>query len=129
MMAARRQQLNLLAFLQNANVVVIRDNDEYEWFCHELSRHGLLELIPGKTLQTYPATVSLFEKANVGAPGMKFLDWDGKTLYAECQIGKESIGIYPYTVHSTVEWYGVEPMSVDDIMDPGPGAVGSGSLS
>lgn len=122
-MATKRETVykltNLLSFLQNLNVVVIRDNDEYERFHHILARHGILELIPGKTLQTYPATISLFEKANVGTPGMKFLDWDGKTLYAECQIGKRSIGIYPYTERAVVEWYGERPMSVDDVDDPG----------
>ena len=58
------------------------------------------------------------------SPGVRYPDWDGKTLYAECQIGKESIGIYPYSVRATVEWYGRDPLTVSDILDPGPGAVG-----
>ena len=56
-------------------------------------------------------------KFNRGDRLIKSTEWDGKTLYAECQIGKESIAIYPYTVRATVEWYGVEPMSVNDIDD------------
>lgn len=124
-MAARKQQINLLAFLQNANVVRIDDNDEYEWFVHELAKHGLLELIPGKTLETYPAILARLRRDDRAAsPGVRYPDWDGKTLYAECQIGKESIGIYPYSVRATVEWYGRDPLTVSDILDPGPGAVG-----
>ena len=124
-MNARKQQLNLLKFLQNGNVVVIKDGDEFEWFFHILRRHGLLELAPLGTSksQSYQAAVSLY-RMDPGVP-----DWDGKTLYAECQIGKESIGIYPYTTRATVEWYGIEPMSVADIDDPGPGAVGSSNHS
>ena len=124
-MSARKQQLNLLKFLQNGNVVVIKDGDEFEWFLHILHRHGLLELVPCGTLknQTYQATVAGYRRdPRIGGlrPG-----WDGKTLYAECQIGKESIGIYPYDAKAVVLWYGVEPMSVADIDDPGSTAVGS----
>lgn len=125
---ARREQLNLLAFLQNANVVVIRDGDEFEWFTHAMCRHGLSELLPTGTLktQTYQATVAGYARENRGKKAdRRYPDWDGATLYAECQIGKESIGIYPYDVKSVVGWYGVEPFSVADIMDPGPDAVGS----
>ena len=39
-MGARKQQLNLLAFLQNGNVVAIKDGDEFEWFLHILRRHS-----------------------------------------------------------------------------------------
>lgn len=120
-MKTRKQQLNLLKFLQNGNVVVIKDSDEFDWFHHILRRHGVLELVPKN--QTYQATVDSYKKdPRIGGlrPG-----WDGKTLYAECQIGKESIGIYPYDAKAVVLWYGVEPMSVADIDDPGPGAVGS----
>lgn len=125
MMGARKQQLNLLKFLQNGNVVVIKDGDEFEWFLHILHRHGLLELVPCGTLknQTYPATVAGYRR-DPGV-GERYPGWDGKTLYAECQIGKESIGIYPYDAKTVVSWYGTEPMSVADIDDPGPGAVGS----
>jgi hypothetical protein len=124
-MSARKQQLNLLRFLQNGNVVVIKDGDEFEWFLHILRKHGLLELVPPWTLknQTYQATVAGYRKdPKIGElhPG-----WDGETLYAECQIGKESIGIYPYYPKAVISWYGVEPMSVADLDDPGPGAVGS----
>ena len=126
-MAARKQQINLLAFLQNQNVVVIHDRDEFEWFLHAMHHHGILELVPCGTLQTqtYDATVAGFRRDNRAAsPGVRYPDWDGKTLYAECQIGKESIGIYPYSVRATVEWYGRDPLTVSDILDPGPGAVG-----
>ena len=124
-MSARKQQLNLLRFLQNGNVIVIKDGDEFEWFLHILHRHGLLELAPIGTLknQTYQATVADYRRD----PGIgeRYPDWDGKTLYAECQIGKESIGIYPCDAKAVVSWYGTNPMSVADIDDPGPGAVGS----
>ena len=125
MMGARKQQLNLLRFLQNANVVVIRDEDEFTWFHHILHRHGLLELVPPSILknQTYRATVAGYRKDPV--IGERYPGWDGKTLYAECQIGKESIGIYPYDAKAVVSWYGTEPMSVAAVDDPGPGAVGS----
>ena len=116
MMGARKQQVNFLKFLQNGNVVVIKDGDEFEWFLHILHRHGLLELT-SKT-QTYQETVAGYLKdPRIGGlrPG-----WDGKTFYAECQIGKESIGIYPYDAKAVVLWYGVEPMSVADIDDIGP---------
>ena len=124
-MSARKQQVNLLRFLQNGNVVRIQDNDEFEWFLHILRRHGLLELVPGaaRKAPTYQATVADYRNdPRVGGLRPR---WDGKTLYAECQIGKESIGIYPYDEEAVVMWYGVKPMSVADIDDPGPGAVGS----
>lgn len=125
-MKPRSQQLNLLRFLQNANVVVIRDEDEFQWFLHAMRRHGLLELVPCGTLktQTYQATVSGFQRE--GGIGLRYPTWDGKTLYAECQIGKESIGIYPYDEKAVVGWYGTEPLSVADVLDPGPGAAGGG---
>lgn len=129
-MAARKQQLNLLRFLQNGNVVVIRDEDEFQWFLHIMHRHGLLELVPCGTLknQTYRATVSGFHRED--GVGLRYPTWDGKTLYAECQIGKESIGIYPYDEKAVVGWYGTQPMSVADVDDPGPaGAVGSSNHS
>lgn len=129
MMAPRKQQVNLLRFLQNGNVVVIKDNDEFEWFLHILHRHGLLELAPCGTLQThtYPATVAGYRKDQ--RIGERHPGWDGETLYAECQLGKESIGIYPYYPKAVIEWYGVEPMSVADLDDPGPNAVGSSDRS
>ena len=119
-----QKAVNLLRFLQNMNVVRIRNNDEFERFLSAMQSHGLLSLVPCGTLktQTYVATVATFAKLR-GQMGERELiksgHWDGTTLYAECQIGKESIGIYPYTDGATVEWYGVEPMSVDDIDDKG----------
>ena len=123
-MSARRQQLNLLGFLQNANVVVIKDDYEFERFYHILRRHGLLELVPLWTprSQTYRTAVSGYRQDPT--IGRQYPGWDGKTLYAECQIGKESIGIYPYDAKAVVSWYGTAPMSVADVDDPGPGAVG-----
>ena len=119
-----KKTINLLRFLQNGNVVRIRNNDEFERFLSVMHRHGLLSLVPCGTLktQTYIATVANLRRQRrdplfppQGEAMVKSGEWDGTTLYAECQIGKESIGIYPYTVRATVEWYGVEPMSVDDI--------------
>ena len=113
--------VNLLTFLQNGNVVRIRDNDEFNRFRTIMLKRGLTPLLRGWK-DSYPATVSnlkwqrrdpLFSPQ--GLEMIKSGEWDGKTLYAECQIGKESIGVYRYTVRATVEWYGVEPMSVDDI--------------
>jgi len=113
-----KKAVNLLKFLQNGNVVLIRTNEEFNRFLGVMRRHGLLTLVPCGTLctQTYPATVAGCRKdPRIGerCPG-----WDGKTLYAECQIGKESIGIYPYDAKAVVAWYGTDPMTVDDIDCP-----------
>lgn len=103
--------VNFLSFLQNGNVVRIRDDNEYTEFLHVLSIHRLDSLLtPRKGL--YESVIKLYKLPQNAS---KYPDWDGKTLYAECQLGKESIGIYPYTVRATVEWYEKEPMSVDDI--------------
>ena len=106
-----RKAANLLTFLQNGNVIRIRDASEYAAFIRLMATHGLGSLLaPRKAL--YEDVIKLYKlPQNV----FKHPGWDGKTLYAECQNGKESIGIYPYTVRATVEWYGVEPMSVDDV--------------
>lgn len=109
-----QKAINLLKFLQNGNVVRIRNNEEFNRFGYIMLRHGLTPLVKGWA-QTYPAQIFQTIKFNKGDRLLKSTEWDGTTLYAECQIGKESIGIYPYTVRATVEWYGVEPMSVDDI--------------
>lgn len=112
-----KEQRNLLAFLQNANVIVLRTQEEYERFLDAMARHGIPGLV-GR--EPYRDLIRLFEEANSAAgPGRKFLDWDGNTLYAECQIGKGSIGIYPYSAEATVEWYGTEPMRIDDIAAAG----------
>ena len=113
---ASRQLGNLLMFLQNGNVVRIRDNEEYNRFGQILFRHGLHDLVP-RNADSYPAEIFGIIKFNHGDRLLREGEWDGKTLYAECQIRKGSIGIYPYTVRATVEWYGTEPMSVDDIDD------------
>ena len=113
--------VNLLTFLQNDNVVRIRDNNEFERFTTIMLKHGLTPLLKGWK-DTYPATVRNLRRQRddplfppMGEEMIKSGQWDGKTLYAECQLGKESIEIYPYTVRATVEWYEKEPMSVDDI--------------
>jgi len=118
---------NLLEFLQNANVILIRDEAEYIRFSRIISHHGLDGLLPtkkGKPL-SYSGLLSLF----LGTPqhSAPFSDWDGKAFYAECQIGKEAIGIYPYDSRTVVEWYGTQPMEVDDIDDLPP--EGQASLS
>lgn len=112
---------NLLIFLQNGNVVRIRDNNEFERFTTIMLKRGLTPLLRGWK-DSYPATVHNLRRQRddplfppMGEEMIKSGQWDGKTLYAECQLGKESIGIYPYTVRATVEWYEKEPMSVDDI--------------
>lgn len=115
-MSAPKRLVNLLTFLQNGNVVRIKDNDEYNRFGQILFRHGLSTLVP-RNADSYPAEIFQIIKFNHGDRLLREGEWDGKTLYAECQIGKESIGIYPYTVRATVEWYGKEPLSVDDIDD------------
>ena len=126
-MEPRKQQLNLLTFLQNGNVVAIRDEDEFQWFLHIMRRHGLIEFVPCDTLktQTYKAMVAEYEKEVRMSAGVRWEYWDGKTLYAECQLGKESIGIYPYDEMAVTSWYGGKPMSVSDINDPGPGSLGA----
>lgn len=102
---------NLLTFLQNGNVVRIRDDKEFDRFASLMTKLGLGSLLAPRRMG-YKEVIKLYKlPQNV----FKYPDWDEKTLCAECQIGKESIGIYPYTVRATVEWYGVEPMSVDDI--------------
>lgn len=113
------KQVNLLRFLQNGNVILIRNDKEFERFRGCMLRHGLETLMHGWA-QTYPTQVFQTIKFNGGDRLIKSTEWDGKTFYAECQIGKESIGIYPHTVRATVEWYGTEPMSIDDIDDIGP---------
>ena len=106
-----QRDINFLSFLQNGNVVRIRDDNEYTAFLYVLAIHRLGSLLtPRKAL--YEDVIKLY-KLPQNAP--KYPGWDGKTLYAECQIGKESIAIYPYSVRATVEWYGTEPMSVDDV--------------
>lgn len=110
------KQVNLLRFLQNGNVILIRNDKEFERFRGVMLRHGLETLTRGWA-QTYQETVAGYLKdPRIGGlrPG-----WDGKTFYAECQIGKESIGIYPYDAKAVVLWYGTEPMSIDDIDDIG----------
>ena len=109
-----KKAINLLTFLQNGNVIRIRNNEEFNRFGTIMLRHGITPLVKGWA-QTYPAQIFQAIKFNGGDRLIKSTEWDGKTFYAECQIGKESIGIYPYTVRATVEWYGIEPMSVDDI--------------
>ena len=105
--------VNLLTFLQNGNVVRIRDEKEFNRFASFMAKRGLGSLLSPRRMD-YKGIVELYKlPQNV----FKHPDWDGKTLYAECQNGKESIGIYPYTARATAEWYGVEPMSVDDIDD------------
>lgn len=116
-----QKTINLLTFLQNGNVVRIRDNNEFNRFKIIMLRRGLTSLMRGWK-DSYPATIAnlKWQRADPlfspqGLEMIKSGEWDGKTLYAECQLGKESIGVYRYTVRATVEWYGVEPMSVDDI--------------
>ena len=115
-MGSANKTTNLLKFLQNWNVVRIRDGGEFNRFKSIMQRHGLTPLVKGWP-QTYLGQILQTVVHNGGDQLIKNQEWDGDTLYAECQIGKESIGIYPYTVRATVEWYGTEPMSVDDIDD------------
>lgn len=99
----------LLIFLQEGNVVRIDNETEYVKFTRFLTNLGFEDiLLRGK--DSYDDTIRLFN-----LPYNKEEGWDGKTLYAECQIGKESIGFYPYT-SKVYDWYGVEPMSVDDVI-------------
>ena len=108
----REKVVNMLAFLQNSNVVAIRSDEEFKKFVGVIQAHGFSALIPwpaaGKGYDDYVAD-SLKRAA-------RFPGWDGKTLFAECQIGMESIGIYPYTEETTEQWYGIEPFTVDDII-------------
>lgn len=109
---------NLLTFLQNGNVVVIKRFDDFYHFLQILERHGLIGLLPRNYPRHWGMAISLaFQSTKRERQNG---EWDGKTLYAECQIGKESIGIYPYTTRATVEWYGTEPLTVDDIDSTAP---------
>lgn len=102
---------NLLKFLQNENVVRINNKSEYENFRRTMIKHGLGALVLPREA-TYEDVIKLYKlPQNV----QKHPGWDGMTLYAECQNGKEAIAIYPYTAHTTVVWYGIEPMFVRDI--------------
>lgn len=100
-----------LSFLQNGNVVVIRDEEGLLRFELLLKDAGLLCLLPriGDSLR---AICHLF-----GKPGyrIRYPGWDGRTVYAECQIGKGSIGLYPYDAKAVTAWYGSDPIEVDDI--------------
>ena len=109
-----QKAINLLKFFQNGNIIRIRNNEEFNRFGEIMLHHGLTPLVKGWA-QSYPDQVFQTIKFNGGDRLIKSTEWDGKTFYAECQIGKEAIGIYPYTVRATVEWYGAEPMSIDDI--------------
>lgn len=116
-----QKTINLLTFLQGGNIIRIRDNNDFNRFRAIMLRHGLTSLLRGWK-DTYPATIAnlKWQRADPlfspqGLEMIKSGEWDGKTLYAECQLGKESIGVYRYTVRATVEWYETEPMSVDDI--------------
>lgn len=103
--------VKLLTFFQQGNVVRINNESEYEKFTSFLTKLGFRDLLP-RRIDSYDEMLRLH---NLPYNRSNNPDWDGKTLYAECQIGKESIGIYPYT-SSVYDWYGVEPMSVDDII-------------
>lgn len=102
---------NFLSFLQNGNVVVIRDEEGLLRFELLLKDAGLLCLLPriGDSLR---AICHFFDKSGgrIRHPG-----WDGQTVYAECQIGKEGIGLYPYDARAVTAWYGSDPLEVDDI--------------
>ena len=103
---------NLLKFLQNENVVRINNEAEYVNFRRTMIKHGLDTLVLPREA-TYEDVLKLYNLPN---NVHKHPGWDGMTLYAECQNGKEAIAIYPYTAHTTVVWYGVEPMAVRDII-------------
>ena len=110
-----KSQRRLLAFLQNLNVVRIRDQKEWNRFVSFMIGCGLDDLLPhGFCRNAARGEIIEASKSDPHRP-LRGEDWDGETLYAECQIGKGSIGIHPYTVKATVEWYGAEPLSVDDI--------------
>lgn len=103
--------LNLLTFLQNGNVVVVHNEVEFNLFVKFLTKRKLAELLPtakGKPLG-YDFYVSV---------GSRYGSWDRKSLYFECQIGKEGIGVYPYDHSMTVEdWYGKSLLTIKDF-DP-----------
>lgn len=114
-MSALERLVNLLTFLQNGNVVRIGGCDDFYRLLRVLERHGLIGLLPRNYPHHYGMAINLaFQSTKRERQNG---EWDCKTLYAECQIGKKSIGIYPYTVRATVERYGTEPMSVEDIDD------------
>ena len=100
-----------LSFLQNGNVVVIRDEEGLLRFELLLKDAGLLCLLPriGDSLR---AICHFFEKSG---DRIRYPGWDGRTVYAECQIGKEGIGLYPYDARAVTAWYGSDPLEVDDI--------------
>ena len=99
--------VKFLTFLQNGNVVVIKDAAEFRAFSGILRNHGLQDLLRKGGYQDWIADYSWKTNLKEG--------WDGKTLYAECQSGKEGIGIYPYTPRTQTYWYGQEPLTVNDI--------------
>lgn len=113
-MNPREQQLNLLRFLQNKNVVVIRDERDYERFRWVLASHGLEDLAA--------FDIEYRERRIMYAMSSSHPGWDGKALCAECRVGRDEIEIVPYDEKAAVKWYGIDPYSVDDIVDPGPGA-------
>lgn len=102
---------NLLKFLQNENVVRINNESEYAIFRRTMIKHGLGTLVLPREA-TYEDVLKLY---NLPHNVYKHPGWDGMTLYAECQNGKEAIAIYPYTRKATEEWYGMETISVSDI--------------
>lgn len=105
-----------LGFLQNSNVIIIKDFKDFYDLDKRINEAGLGGLQPHKglgVLQDYMYLINLY-----GLPQNKshHIGWDGQTLYAECQIGKEQISYYPYDDPKALEdWYGVKPLSVSEI--------------
>lgn len=110
------KQTAFLGFLQNSSVIIIKDFKDYNSLDKRLNEAGLGSLQPNRglgVLQNYMYILSVYDLPQNKAKNSK---WDGKTLYAECQIGKEQISYYPYDDPKGLEdWYGVKPLSVSDI--------------
>ena len=102
--------LKVLIFFQTGNVVQINNESEYVKFIRVMTNLGRKGLLPSRKY-SYEEMIRLY---NLPHNRSKHPNWDGKTLYAEFQPDKESIGFYPYTP-DVYDWYGVEPLSVNDI--------------
>lgn len=98
---------NLLGFFQNANIVILRDEREFDFFRKLLIHYRLVDLLP--PTRSYGSMINLIK----GNPNPTDA-WDGRTLYAECQIGKEEIGIHPLTDRAV--GYGYPQLTVDDLI-------------
>ena len=100
--------IRTLDFLQGANAILIENREEFDKFIEILSNHRLEGLV-GSFWDTYEKAIHLLEVNR-----RLYLTWDGVRIYAECQVGKQSIAFGGYT-SAVDDWYGDRPYSIKEI--------------